>query len=75
MVILKIYDFNLFIYIEAFDFEEYSCECADTNALFHHRFIEACKFGFGLRCFVGDDNFTDSTEVNIFSIDFLSNRN
>jgi hypothetical protein len=54
-----------FITIEAFDFEEYSCDCADTNALFHHRFIEACKFAFGLRCFVGDDNFTDSTEVNI----------
>jgi hypothetical protein len=37
---------------------------AESNALFNHRFIEACKFGFGFRYLIGDDNFNDSTDVN-----------
>jgi gamma-glutamyltranspeptidase / glutathione hydrolase / leukotriene-C4 hydrolase len=36
----------------------------DANTTFYHRFIEACKFGFGFRHLIGDDNFNDSTNVN-----------
>ena len=39
-------------------------DCNETSALFYHRFLESCKFAFGLRCLVGDDNFTDSTSVS-----------
>ena len=45
----------------AFDHDK--SDSVEANTQFYHRFIEACKFGFGLRYLIGDDNFDDATDV------------
>lgn len=47
--------------LDSFDHDR--SNSVESNALFYHRFIEACKFGFGLRYLIGDDNFDDSTDL------------
>lgn len=44
-------------------YNDYNADCIDSNTLFYHRFIEACKFGFGFRHLIGDDSFNDSTDL------------
>jgi gamma-glutamyltranspeptidase/glutathione hydrolase/leukotriene-C4 hydrolase len=49
--------------LDSFEHEEYALDVNETNSLFHHRFIEACKYSFGLRGQIGDDSFSDSSNV------------
>lgn len=44
-------------------FDHDTSDTVEANTQFYHRFIEACKFGFGLRYLIGDDNFDDATEL------------
>ena len=50
-------------HLKGYPHDNFALDTIETNALFHHRFVEACKFAFGLRHLVGDDNITDSTRV------------
>ncbi len=57
--------FYLNFFVLKLGYDDYNEDSfAESNALFNHRFIEACKFGFGFRYLIGDDNFNDSTDVN-----------
>lgn len=58
------------IYIKtAFDHD--TSGSVEAESQFYHRFIEASKFGFGLRYLIGDDKFNDSTHVTFKTLNNL----
>ena len=48
-----------------YDYNQFALDTDEDSALFYHRFTEACKFAFGMRCLVGDNDFYDSKEVGL----------
>lgn len=48
--------------LDGYKYDQFTLDTEDDSALFYHRFTEACKFAFGLRCLVGDNTFYDSSE-------------
>ena len=48
-----------------YNYDQFSLDTDEDSALFYHRFTEACKFAFGMRCLVGDNDFYDSKEVGL----------
>lgn len=49
--------------MDSFDHDDFMLDFGETNALFYHRFIEACKFSFGFRSHIGDSSFDDPTDL------------
>ena len=60
--------YYFYFYIKGFytDNDKFLFDNSYKTALFYHRFIEASKFAFGLREFISDDNFVDQTDVGVF---------
>ena len=56
--------------MDGFENDEFTLDTDDTNAMFSHRFIEACKFAFGMRCLIGDDKLMTQNDAS-FSL-FIS---
>lgn len=48
--------------LDGYNYDQFSLDTDEDSALFYHRFTEACKFAFGMRCLVGDNDFYDAKD-------------
>ncbi len=60
--------------LDGYEHDEFVLDCEESNAMFTHRFIEACKFAFGLRCHIGDDYMSSNVSIYLFYFDLFGQK-